>query len=111
MEKYDKHGFELFDDTPIAIPIRFQAHQESVFTQMRRQIMAEINAMRDAEYETFEEADDFDVGDDYEPVSVYELGNDEVAFSQNLVLIDKQTPEAVAPEAGPAKPVEGAAVD
>lgn len=70
---HDARGYEIPDDTPIAPPVGYKA-QASLAEQIRAMVRSErlaIEAER-AGYETFEEADDFDVGDDYDPSSPYE---------------------------------------
>lgn len=63
-EHYDENGEELVDNTPIEPPIGFveQPPLHELIRQMVRneQIRQAINS----EAESFEEADDFDVGDD-----------------------------------------------
>lgn len=70
----DELGREILDGTPVAPPVGYkqtiplaQQIREMVRSEHLR-IAAEKSGM-----ETFEEADDFDVGDDYDPSSPYEL--------------------------------------
>lgn len=73
-EQYlDARGRELPDPTPIAPPIGYR-RQPSLAEQIRQMVRSEKLAQElDARgVETFEEADDFDVGDDYDPQSPYE---------------------------------------
>lgn len=70
---------EKLDDTPVAVPLKFKAVETST-ERMRRIIREEMSrAAEDQGHETFEEADDFDVGDDYDPRSPYEM-----TFEQEL---------------------------
>lgn len=66
-------GHEIPDPKPIAPPIGYN-RQPSLAEQIRTMVRNEkLQADLDAAgYETFEEADDFDVGDDYDPRSPYE---------------------------------------
>lgn len=66
-------GREYPDPTPIAPPLGF-IKQPTLAETMRQMIRSEAlkNAARESGHETFEEADDFDVGDDYDPRSPYE---------------------------------------
>lgn len=69
----DEHGRELPDPTPIAPPVGFR-RQPSLAEQIRAMVRSE-RLRQEAEaqgFETFEEADDFEVGDDYDPTSPYE---------------------------------------
>lgn len=70
-EKHDEYGREIMDDTPIKIAVR---RPESMFETMRRNVqLAKLELLRDnAIEETEEEADDFEVGDDFVPLSRYE---------------------------------------
>lgn len=70
---------EVLDPTPVAIPVRLQ--RQSEYNDLIRQMIRSEELKRDAERagaETFEEANDFDVGDDDDPVSPYEEDFDPV---------------------------------
>lgn len=73
MEK-DPVRFEYPDDTPMALPIGFE-RPESLDEKIMRMIRSrELAAAAEAAgSETLEEAEDFDVGDDYDPTSPYEM--------------------------------------
>lgn len=66
-------GKEFPDPTPVAPPLGY-VKQDSLAKKMREMIMSEQlkAAAREAGVETFEEADDFNVGDDYDPTSPWE---------------------------------------
>lgn len=67
------HGHEIPDPTPMAPPVGFKP-QPSMVEIVRAQIAGE-RLRQEAEaagLETFEEADDFDVQDDFDPSSPYE---------------------------------------
>lgn len=66
-------GEEILDRTPMALPAGFK-RPESLQDQIRRLIRSEKlqQALHDAGYETEEEANDFDVGDDFDPSTPYE---------------------------------------
>lgn len=72
-KQVSKDGFEYLDDTPMAPPVGYK-RQPSMFDIIREQVhMAKFQAdLAAAGYETFEESDDFDIGDDYEPNSRWE---------------------------------------
>lgn len=69
----DELGREVPDPVPVAPPVGY-VRQKSLVEQIREMIRSE--KLRDAAvaggYETFEEADDFEVGEDFEPSSPYE---------------------------------------
>lgn len=72
-QRHDENGFEHLDPTPIAPPINFR-RQPSMVDHIRNLVRSERlrqEAMA-AGFETFEEADDFSVGDDFDPTSPYE---------------------------------------
>lgn len=70
----DKKRFEKLDPTPVSIPIGFEK-PPSIAEEIRRFIRSYEfeKEMKSQGYETFDEADDFEVGDDYDPHSPYEL--------------------------------------
>lgn len=71
---HDEEGREILDGTPIAPPIGYKP-TKSIAEQVREMVRSEHLrlAAESAGMETFEEADDFDVGDDYDPSSPFEL--------------------------------------
>lgn len=75
----DKNGFyELLDPTPMAIPVGYK-QPETLADQIRRMVRSERLAqeVEAAGFETWEEADDFDVDDDFDPTSPYEQNFDQ----------------------------------
>lgn len=72
-QKYDENGGEIMDPTPIAPPIGYKKSL-SIAEQIRQMIKSEKlrQEAEEAGYETFEEADDFDVDDDFDPRSPFE---------------------------------------
>lgn len=74
----DDNGSEVLDDTPVAIPVRFQ-RQPTILQEIldtRNLIRNEMSRMAAEEgNETFEEADDFYIvgEDDLDPYSPHEL--------------------------------------
>lgn len=81
--RLDPRGREIPDPVPVAPPVGYK-RQPSLAEQIRAMVRSE--KLRDeaqaAGYETFEEADDFDVGDDYEPNSPYEVDFDPTPVSE-----------------------------
>lgn len=69
--RLDQRGFEIPDQTPVAVPAYIKKYdQRDTIKELIRQALSQ--EAHNAGYETFEEADDFDVGDDYDPTSPYE---------------------------------------
>jgi len=64
---------ENLDPTPVAPPVGYKA-APSLSDQIREMVRSERLALEAAQggFETFEEADDFEVGDDYDPSTPYE---------------------------------------
>ena len=96
--KYDEMGRELPDPTPMNIPVEFR-RAETQDERIRR-ILREDKlryAANAVGVETPEEADDFDVGDDYEDTSPYEYNFDHIneISPDNLGYVEEQ-PDAEA---------------
>lgn len=69
----DEHGREIPSPLPLAPPIGYQK-TDPLHKRIAEMIRSERLAQeaRSAGFETMEEADDFDIGDDYDPYSPYE---------------------------------------
>lgn len=74
----DENGHEVPDPTPLEIPAGFK-RPETLAEQVQRLVRTSVSewAARNQE-ETFEESEDFDVGDDDDPASPYETVFDPV---------------------------------
>jgi len=112
----DQNGHEILDNTPVARPVRISTRPNSLeeLKALLRIVSreAELNGQ-----ETFEEAEDFDVGDDAEPYSPWELPTDEQlesfvldlkrkkarerAFKAKRTPVDSGTPTPPQPQPGP----------
>lgn len=69
--KYDANGAELMDSTPISASLRVRPQSE--YQRMRALIRQELSMEAAANgLESWEEANDFDVGDDFDPSTPYE---------------------------------------
>lgn len=71
----DENGHEIPDPRPMAIPSGL-GRPETLEEQVRRLVRS--NAFTEPGQETFEEAEDFDVDDDFDPSTPYELQFDPV---------------------------------
>lgn len=120
MAKYDEHGREILDPTPVAMPVGFK-RPPSLDERIRAFVRTELSRQAAEEgNETFEEADDFDVPDEEEsPLSRYELTpmQEEAAFGRDRDDLEKEEgpadPSSAKPtlepsSASPAAPAEGA---
>lgn len=74
VSKYDEEGREIMDPTPVAIPAGFKP-PETIEEKILRLVRArEIQAQLEAQgLETFEDAEDFDVDDDFDPATPFEM--------------------------------------
>lgn len=104
-------GTEVLDGTPVAPPIGYRP-QPSLASQIRMMVRSEQLRMEaeKAGMETFEEADDFDVGDDFDPTSPYENDFDppiREVFAEVEAQRKKQAPFPE-PDAIPPAPDQGA---
>lgn len=72
-DRINEFGSEIVDPTPVAAPLQF-TRPETQFEQIRRLIRSEQLAQEAAAagFETPDEADDFEVGDDFDPTTPYE---------------------------------------
>lgn len=111
----DPSGREIVSPLPMEPPLGYRK-QESMAQQIRRMVQSEHLriAAANAGMETLEEADDFDVGDDYEPHSPWENDFDppisELTKAGREIQRERQQQEktqAASPptqESGPAQP-------
>jgi hypothetical protein len=68
-----KRRFEVLDPMPVEKPVGWQ-RPEPLDAMIRRLVRGQISSMAAQQgEETFEEANDFDIPDDIEPISPYEL--------------------------------------
>lgn len=71
--RFDDRGRELPDDTPVDVPLNYK-RPPTIQEMIRAHIRTELSRQAvDDGAESFEEADDFDVGSDDDPLSAYEL--------------------------------------
>lgn len=99
VQTHDEHGREIPDPTPMQPPVGY-TRQPTIAEQMRAMILSERLAQeaREAGAETFEEADDFDVGDDWdqERHSPYEANFDPMTAQERAALASQgRDPERI----------------
>lgn len=86
---HNERGHEIPDPTPMQPPLGYN-RQPSLAQQMREMIMSHelAKAAAAADMETFEEADDFDIGDDFEQEkhSPYEANFDPMTPEERAAL-------------------------
>ena len=102
-EVTDRHQTHSPEQTPAEIPV--QGQQISYFEEIRKLIRDEMSQQaRESGQETFEEADDFDVGGE-EPTSQYEISEMEEDAEYEPKKDPPKSPEGL-PEKVPAGPTE-----
>jgi len=90
----DDNGHEVPDRTPRSIPVRFK-RQTSLIEDVQRFVREELSRQADAQgVESFDEADDFDVGEDYEPRSPYELDEENERYDVRDEIRSRREEEA-----------------
>jgi len=93
----DKYGREVPSPLPIAPPLGYK-RSPSLAEQIRAMVISEklkAEALA-AGAESFEEADDFEVGDDYDPTSPYEVDFDPPLPQQTPPPSPKAAPQTAA---------------
>lgn len=100
MSKRDPNThYETLDPKPLAIPARIRPVTD--VERLRAMVRGELSLAAQADgFETFEEANDFDVGDDYDPTSPWELTIDQEIEHEQLVsrIIREQNGEEGSPD-------------
>lgn len=71
-QEYDQAGFELPDPTPVSVPL--YPPQLSLDQRIAMFVRGEMSRrVAEEGHESYEEADDFDVDEEPDPLSAYEL--------------------------------------
>lgn len=93
-EKHDENGGEVIDPTPMQPPLGYKKSL-SLSEQIAQQVrLAQLRILEDnAVAETEDEADDFEIGEDYEPLSKYE--NEHMPTLANLKKRAKEINDAI----------------
>lgn len=100
----DELGFELPDPTPVAPPLGY-VKQPSMFDIIRAQVQQQLSAIALAEgKESWEDAEDFDVGDDFDPISPHEGAWDLSVEEIKQALNDARRRKVAMTEPDPAPP-------
>lgn len=74
--RLDEHGWELLDGTPVSLPSGMK-RPDTLQEQIRRMIRTAVDAGNN-DVDNWEEANDFDVADDFDPSSPFETQYDPV---------------------------------
>jgi len=93
MAKWNDKGEQIPDDTPVEIPVGFQK-PEDLQDMIRRLVRNEAFARTQQGVETFQEAEDFDVGDEPDLTTPYQhMAEERPADSKHLRPPDLLDPE------------------
>jgi len=100
----NENGHEVLDDTPIALPLRLSRPPSRL--EELRSLLNVVNreALTNGQ-ETFQEADDFNVGDDYDPRSPWELSADQELYVESTLATGTPPPGVPGPTNGNASPL------
>lgn len=91
-ETTDAQGREIPDPNPLELPLGFK-RPETLAEQVQRLVRNSVSEYaRLHGHETFEESEDFDVGDDFDPSTPYELDFDPV-LQRDIAPADFRDPE------------------
>nr|QJB20079.1 MAG: hypothetical protein [Microvirus sp.] len=103
MPRLDNYGSEVPDPQPIAVNVKVKRLMNDS-DRMRTIIRQELSrAAQEEGAESFEEADDFNVDDEYDPTSPYELVLDSDLEGDNYGNQGRPEPEAPANQQGTGK--------
>ena len=95
----NERGHEVLDDTPVAVPLRW-SRPASTLDQIRAQLKIISREAEQNGNETFQEADDFEIGDDYDPRSPWELSIDQELHTESPVAPGAPVPPLPGPASG-----------
>lgn len=111
MAKYDELGREIPDPQPIEIPLRFRSGP-TIDQKMKQMLVNLLNQQaREQGTETFEEANDFDIPDDFDdPLTPYEIVEMHLDQPADQALTPPLQSGVAPPGAGPADPAPGSEV-
>lgn len=83
----NERGHEVPDPKPMAVPIHFK-RPPSLAEQIKKLVRNELSQQASNNgLESFEEGDDFAIGDDFDPLSPWELSADQEAESRPSTVI------------------------
>lgn len=99
----DERGWEVPDPTPVARALKF-TRPVSTLDEIRAAIGLLNREAAQNGQETFSEADDFDVGDDYDPSSPWELRPDQENYVETAVQPPPPAPNVVPGTPAPPSP-------
>lgn len=97
----NKDGYEIPDPVPLARHFSIQA-EETLADKIKRMVRFELSQQVKEVAETWEEADDFDVGDDPELSSPYELSDDTYEGTYEQAIAKVEAPVVNEPAGSPA---------
>jgi len=110
MAQLNERGHEILDDTPVAIPLRL-TRPPLPFEEVR-QMMSVISRQAASQgLESLEEANDFEIGDDYDPRSAHEFTEFEEQQIRQVLAEGKPTPKQKSAPVAPGASLPGVSGD
>lgn len=106
MAKFDKHGNQVPDQTEVEVPLRVKRLMDHGSDAAVRRIVEQVLSQRAAAagFESLEESDDFDVDDDGELQSPYEVNEMQADQRFEREVVEPKEPPIAKPVV---KPSEG----
>jgi hypothetical protein len=103
----NENGHEILDDTPVSMPVGFKRPM-SMTDMIRQYVKTEMSKQAsDSGQESWEEADDFDIGDDYDPKSPWELTFDQEFVNNKIESMTEQKPASLGTNEAEPSPASG----
>lgn len=94
--RFDDLGREIVSPLPVAPPVGY-VKQLDLVQLMRQRVQNEYSRYaEEAGFESFEEANDFEIGDDYEPNTIYEQSEYDPSLGRPGQQVVTPTPPAAA---------------
>lgn len=98
VSRLDENGHEVLSTETPAIPLRFKRPTTEA-DRIRALVAGEMSRMAEAQgFESFEEANDFDIGDDYDPSSEHEIDDEQehnYATDRDRFFSEKRNPSGI----------------
>lgn len=89
----DEHGREKPNPVPLEPPLGYIRHK-SIAEQIREQVLAVSREAAESGLETEQEANDFDVDEDYEPTSPWEHDFEVDPALETMIALQSKPPQA-----------------
>lgn len=102
-------GKEVLDSTPVEVPLHWK-RPPSLRDQIKQYVRSELSSQASEEgFDSFEEADDFEVDEDPDPLSAYELKEAQEEVPSIIQKKNQEAPQETKSGELPVTPVKPAA--